>query len=127
MMGKSTPGQRQCTSSSGHALLTGAAMPCLVKWVHACNPRHRPAQLICEQVTTSVNNMVTGNYFVAHRGSLEVKQASTGRLAVIKFKEPGLTTMSTKGRKTANRPVSASPRALSMITSAPVSSDGGQG
>ena len=74
-----------------------------------------------------MNNIVTGNYFVAHRGSLEVKQASTGRVAVIKFKEPGLTTMSTKGRKTANRPVSAPLRALSLITSALVYGEGGGG
>ena len=127
MMGTSTPGQRQCTSSNGHALLTGAAMLCTVRWVHACCPHYRPAQLICEQVITSVNNIVSGNYFVAHRGSLEVKQASTGRVAVIKFKEPGIATMSTKGRKTANRPVSASLRALSLIPSALVYREGGRG
>lgn len=57
------------------------------------------------QAITSVNNLLSGPMFVSHRGSLRVTQQSSGRVAVIKFKEPGMTSLSTKGRKTANRPV----------------------
>ena len=59
------------------------------------------------QGITAVHNILVGEIFVAHRGQLRIKQSASSRVAVIKFKEAGVATLSTKGRKAANRPVSA--------------------
>lgn len=59
------------------------------------------------QVSTVANQTVTNPVFVSHHGQLRIVQVSENRTGVVNFAAIPKTTLATKSRKAANRPVSS--------------------